>query len=901
MTARRAWAPRTAAVLAVWLAEVSAPCPACAQFFPGPSLFSCPGQPTSIAAADLTDDGVLDVLATGSANGAILMLQGSGNGELLPPRVFVVGGEPVEIAVADLNHDERTDLVWVDRRSGALSWAFGTTGALPFGAVQSLPGGDEAVSLALVDLGQDGWLDVLVANQGADLLSVYRNAGGILQPAQTYPAGDQPASVRAAWWPGATTPQVVIAQPGALSDDIGVYQGASFGLSQSLPVRDARGLLLGAWDADAYPDLLALDGIQGAVVVMQGTADGRFQPVLSWPVAPSSTGLARLPDAGPMRRVVVSEAPLDRLSLYRIGATGSAQLQDSYFLGEGLGQLLPVDLDGDGSDEIVAPLSSENALVVLRSFGSGFLAYPSAATGQLPISLDLSLPAAGAARRLAVLCAGSREVRLYELHGLRWRQMGQLSVTAGAAKLRWVSLDADGRPDLLVIVPGRLVELRFSQGGGFSPPVVLPLSAGVRDVAAGDLDGDGRGDLVLADSDLGALQVLRGDGSGGFIPTDSVPLQGSPEVTELRDLDLDGRDDVLALDGYRSLYVAFSDSTGLQAPTRFDAGDEPRTIACGNFNSDGLPDIACANSGDGTFTVILSSFPRFYHIGSRNVKVPVGAGRITALDVDGNGQDDLVVSSPAFREISLHINAGDGSFVVPVTYRCSSLPLDQVGADLDGDGRGDVVVLDALGDAIVTLFNQPQQAVPVARGALSARRTGTAVELTASASVEVVARRVRDGRPIALVAQPAAADGSAAPGERSWTGRDPAPASGPERYALVAATGDVLAQAAVEASAAAAASAAGSIVLLTPSPNPSFGPVTLRFRAAGDRPPRVRVCDARGRVVARVQATPEGSGWFAAVWSGRDGRGASVGRGSYYVDVEAGGRRASVPLIRSSP
>jgi hypothetical protein len=270
---------------------------------------------------------------------------------------------------------------------------------------------------------------------------------------------------------------------------------------------------------------------------------------------------------------------------------------------------------------------------------------------------------------------------------------------------------------------------------------------------------------------------------------------------------------------------------------------------------------------------------------------------VCVLDVDGNGMDDVVVSGPASREVALHLNSGDNGFSLPVTYRCTSLALGLAGGAFDGDGRGDLVVLDGLGNALVTLLSAPTSEVPVAAFELRAQRVAAGVQLTARASIPVSARRLRDGRPIELVMDRTAGDGRAGD---AWIGLDPAPASGEERYALVDESGTRLAQAVAERAAPSVPAAAEGLLLLLQGPNPSAGPVAARVRSALGVP-EVAVHDVRGRRLARLSVQPEQDGWYVAEWDGTDARGMPVGAGRYLLVASRAGRWVTAAITRRPP
>src|SRR5207247_4528042 len=176
-----------------------------------------------------------------------------------------------------------------------------------------------------------------------------------------------------------------------------------------------------------------------------------------------------------------------------------------------------------------------------------------------------------------------------------------------------------------------------------------PVRAGPYSVAAGDLNGDGRLDLVVANSLANSVTVLLGNGAGTFHPARNFDagLGSGPIWVLIVDVNGDGKPDILLANQSRNavgVLLGNGDGT-FQAPMNFDtAGNLPESIAVGDFNGDGKLDVAVAHfdstnvtmllgNGDGTFQpayVVATFAPDMYLI-------PVALG-----DVNGDGTLDLV-------------------------------------------------------------------------------------------------------------------------------------------------------------------------------------------------------------------------------------------------------------------
>ena len=284
----------------------------------------------------------------------------------------------------------------------------------------------------------------------------------------------------------------------------------------------------------------------------------------------------------------------------------------------------------------------------------------------------------------------------------------------GSARWRHVvaDLNGDGRPDLAGIGAQSAAVLLANGAGAFGARVEYPVANWAQDLAAGDFNGDGRLDLVVTINDPHiSLSLLTGNGDGTFkasVNFSNTSGFDSPAVVAV-DLDNDGKLDVVVAHDIacftapctvaRTISVLTGNGDGtFQPPREIDVGTGMSRIAVGDFNRDGLEDLAIAGDssrvyrlfgvGDGTFvrqptlTLTADTFG-------------VDGTDIDVADFNGDTIQDLVVAIALNgSRTAILIGNGDGTFRQPliITEPNGNVPAQQAVADYNGDGFQDLAL-----------------------------------------------------------------------------------------------------------------------------------------------------------------------------------------------------------------
>jgi hypothetical protein len=275
----------------------------------------------------------------------------------------------------------------------------------------------------------------------------------------------------------------------------------------------------------------------------------------------------------------------------------------------------------------------------------------------------------------------------------------QYEVGLGPAEIAEGDFNGDGFQDLAVAVApnaaqGTLQILLGNGDGTFQPPVQYRAAAGVTCVAAGDMNGDGKLDLVTG-GQIGQVGVLLGNGDGTFqAPIVTPNLSGGTNDVVLADFNRDGNLDA-AFAGNGGVWVLFGAGNGTfnKAFAEYQTNGQPVAVTTGDFNGDDILDLAVANLGGNTFSILLGKGEgRFTQPVSRSAG---GSGSFTdaiaTADLNGDGILDLAVGNALSTSgVAVLLGNGDGTFGPLTVYGSSTYGIAL--GDLNDDGNVDLAL-----------------------------------------------------------------------------------------------------------------------------------------------------------------------------------------------------------------
>jgi hypothetical protein len=228
-------------------------------------------------------------------------------------------------------------------------------------------------------------------------------------------------------------------------------------------------------------------------------------------------------------------------------------------------------------------------------------------------------------------------------------------------------------------------------------------------VTIADVNGDGKNDIISSNDDGGDITVLLGNGDGTVtVPTVGFATGGYPRTPAVvGDFNGDGLQDiVISDDEYSFVYLqgygdgTFRSALDYYSPTSDNLNGYGITIASGDFNGDGLPDVVVGNCCDSTLgvTVFLSRAD-----GSLQPGVNYGTGGnleyVAVADFNGDTKLDIAATDRSNGVVQIFLGNGDGTFATPNPFATdiggSPYPNGVVAGDFNHDGHVDLAVVNS--------------------------------------------------------------------------------------------------------------------------------------------------------------------------------------------------------------
>ena len=726
---------------------------------------------------------------------------------------FASGNVPMRAAIGDIDGDGKPDIAVTNQTDSDVSIYRNTSVAGGFNAGSlatkfDFTTGVSPRGLTLGDFDNDGALDLIVAEQGANINLFHNTATSGVINASTFAAKVDIAVSSSREITSADLDDdgkldiavgfTNIAQVGVLrnASKRGELDASSFasGTAFTTGGTDSRVIALADIDGDGKKDIVASGG---DISILRNTMtpgelnSSSFAAYVALGIATSTVASVDIDGDGKLDVASTNSANGDFSIFRNISTIGTISLDAKvdFPTGNALQVIGVGDLDGDGDADFAISDNSTPAVSVFRNLSTP-------GTISTAPRVDFTVPANPVGARILdidgdgqpeVLTINSGNSSISVFHNIAdpptVSSISPTSARVGkTVTITGTGFDATGAKNAVYfgaikanVATATTTSLTAEVPGGTKTITTgtlagkVDFTAGIQpaNVAIGDIDGDGKPDVAIPNFGTGSqtVSVYHNTSSTGSISGSSLASHqqfssgGNTNSIAIGDLDGDGKLDMVVpnVNPTNTIGVFHNTSTsGVINGSTFAARDDftsstnPRDVALADLDGDGKLDIAAANAGSASVSFFRNTpHPGDIDANSFTAAQDFAAGTlpngVAVGDVDGDGKIDIAVSNQTSNDVSVFRNtttAGTNdasSFAAQVSFAAGTTPLRPTFADLDGDGKLEMVVSSSATDQVGVFRNTSTS------GTINASTFATRVDYTTGDGPQKIAAGDLDG------------------------------------------------------------------------------------------------------------------------------------------------------------
>ena len=650
-------------------------------------------SPVSIAYGDLNGDLKIDLVTANQASNNVTVALGNGDGTFQAGVAYPVGTGPNSVTISDINGDGKLDLVVANGTDNTVAILFGD-GSGAFGAPVPYAAGSGPRSAVVADFNGDGFPDIAVTSTGTMQVSILLNTGtgaGAFGTATNIALGGSPKGLAVGDFNGDGIADLAIVNYTQVLSHVSILLGVgdgTFSAPTNLNVDSGPfDVVANDFNGDGKTDLAIACFNTNTADVLIGNGDGTFGPAVSFAAGsgPYSLVTTDFNGDGKLDLAVVDNTG-NSVTLLIGGGDGTFQTSPvTYATGAAPRSLIAADFNGDNRADLAVADSTDNNLTIL--------------IGHQPTSTGLSVsPNPAAPGQTVTLTAAvapntaTGTVSFFDGTTL----LGTNPVSSGVAALATSSLSAGSHALTAVyngdanFAPSTSAVVTLNIGGIVTPVLtVVPtssvlgqsviLTVNVTPISA-------TGDITFYDGSVFLDETALVNGQATF--TTSLLAAGIHSLVARFD---GGNGNLTALTNVVTVTITAAAAGGFTPPASYASGTGTTATIFGDFNRDGVPDIAAANFLAGTVSIFIGNSN-----GTLQPAVTISVGTnpdaLAIGDFNGDGIQDLLVANYGSSNISLLLGNSDGTFQTPVAIASGAMPSGVAVGDFNGDGFADFAV-----------------------------------------------------------------------------------------------------------------------------------------------------------------------------------------------------------------
>jgi flagellin-like hook-associated protein FlgL len=236
--------------------------------------------------------------------------------------------------------------------------------------------------------------------------------------------------------------------------------------------------------------------------------------------------------------------------------------------------------------------------------------------------------------------------------------------------------------------------------GTFQAKLTLNTGSSPLGVVSGDINGDGKADLINGDTGDSLLNIFLGNGNGTFAARQTLyATYGAGTFSNLADTNGDGKLDLISTFFFDGIGVFLGNGNGtFQSGTIF-GGSGHQFVPMADINGDGKIDIVTNNAPGNAINILLGN-------GNGTFQSPttLAAGLlpepVALADLNGDSKLDIIDADANGNTVSVFLGNGNGTFAARTTLAAGLYPQSIFVADLNGDGKTDLMTADSNGNTV---------------------------------------------------------------------------------------------------------------------------------------------------------------------------------------------------------
>ncbi len=643
-------------------------------------------QPVYITGTDFNNDNNIDLVTANKYENTISVILNDGNGGFSSSMSYPVGDLPTYIYTGDLNKDNANDIACINKDSNSIT-VFFNVGDGTFEKSADYITADEPRSLIGADFDADNDIDLVTVNNNDNTLSIFFNNGdGTFQPRADRTTEYSPICGASGDLDGDGDVDLVIGNTGdnivigekiyrstvsiMLNKGDGTFKERVDYIVGKKPIE----VVVADFDGDTDLDLATSNEAHRNISVLLNNGKGEFGAQKIYPI--TKQGIA---------------AP----SLFTT-----------------------CDIDGDNDIDFVVAIPATDTVAVVFNNGDGtFPKFENYLMGYLPMAVfagdfdgDKNIDLATVNRE-----TNSVTVSINDGFGA-FAKYSEYSVHGWPRGLYTADLDADSDLDIIVANYDGAITIWFNNGDGtYYGRIDYKLGVETFSVLAEDLDKDNDLDLIISIEFNFTIGVIFNNGDGTFDLANRhlYEIGGNPYALVAEDINNDGWPDIIASTAYQhAIFYSTNKGDGtFNNFTKYDMGEHYTfDLAAVDIDGDNDIDIIATNLGEeerpeNTVSVILNRGDGTYSETYIDYIVDEGPIGVTTGDFNHDGRPDIATANRGTNSVSILFNLGNGTFGNEINYPAGREPYGIYSKDINQDGNIDILVPNHRGNSVFVLVN----------------------------------------------------------------------------------------------------------------------------------------------------------------------------------------------------